>query len=225
MRIAESLSAVHARIEAACARVGRDPKSVCLVAVSKAHDVPAIRAAHAAGQRVFGENYAQELAAKAEAIADLPGVHMRFIGHLQRNKVKQVLTARASIDTVDSLRLGQAIETRAEELGIAQVEVLVEVHLGDETTKGGVSARDLPALIEELRKLDRLAVKGLMAIPPPCDDPEASRPHFRALAALARDVGLSELSMGMSDDFEVAVEEGATLVRVGSAIFGPRPSG
>lgn len=227
--IGDRLDAVRERLAAACRRAGRDPGEVTLVAVSKAHPADAVRAAWERGQRVFGENYVQELVAKAAELADdAPNLRWRFIGHLQRNKAKDVVRVGAAVDSVDGMRLAQALARRVPD-GAPPLEVLVEVNVGREPQKAGCLPEELPALLAELRELSALRCRGLMTIPPAADDPEDSRSHFRALAELARSAPgdgeppLPELSMGMSGDFEVAVEEGATLVRVGTAIFGPRP--
>ena len=194
------------------------PAGVTLVAVSKSHPAEAIREAHAAGQRDFGENYVQEWRDKAEGLADLPGIVWHFIGSLQTNKVKYLAGKVALVHTVDREELGREIAKRWEKAG-ARARVLVEVNLGGEASKGGCRPGDVPALVDRLRALPALDVAGLTCIPPPDDDP---RPHFRALRALRDSLGLVDLSMGMSGDYPVAIEEGSTLVRVGTAIFGER---
>jgi PLP dependent protein len=219
--IAQRLRAVHERIALACARAGRDPRAVRLVAVSKGHGPLAIRAAYAVGQREFGENYAQELRDKAAALSDLPDLRFRLIGHLQRNKAKLVVPLGAAVDTVDAVQLAEELSRRAEAIG-RELEVLVQVNVDREPQKAGVLPEQLPELIAAVRGLPGLALRGLMVIPRADEDPEAARPAFARLAEIARAHGLPELSMGMSADLEVAVEEGATLVRVGTAIFGPR---
>jgi PLP dependent protein len=214
--VAERLEAVKTRIRDAAVRAGRDPSEITLVAVSKLHPAAAIRAAYAAGQRDFGENYAQELSDKAAELGDLPDLRFHFIGHLQRNKAKLVAPRVAVVHTVDSLSLAQAIERRAD--GRAPV-LLIQVNMAGEVKKSGVDVDEVEALRDAIERETSLPVTGLMTIPPAEGDP---RPHFEALAALARRLGLAELSMGMSDDLEAAIEAGATLVRVGTAIFGPR---
>ena len=194
------------------------PEGVGLVAVSKSHPAAAIREAFAAGQRDFGENYVQEWREKADALADLPGLVWHFVGSLQTNKVKYLAARVGLIHTVDREELGREIARRWEKAG-ARARVLVEVNLGGEASKGGCAAGQVPALVEALRRLPSLDVAGLTAIPPPEDDP---RPHFAALRALRDRLGLRELSMGMSGDYPVAIAEGATLVRIGTAIFGER---
>jgi pyridoxal phosphate enzyme (YggS family) len=194
------------------------PAGVGLVAVSKSQPSEAIREAFAAGQRDFGENYVQEWREKADALADLPGLVWHFVGSLQTNKVKYLAARVGLIHTVDREELGREIARRWEKAG-ARARVLVEVNLGGEPSKGGCAAGQVEALVETLRRLPSLEVAGLTAIPPPEDDP---RPHFVALRALRDRLGLRELSMGMSGDYPVAIEEGATLVRIGTAIFGER---
>lgn len=220
--ISAAIQSVRERIERACGRVGRDPSSVQLIAVSKGHSEEAIRAAYSAGMRVFGENYAQELAAKASALSDLPDIRWRFIGHLQRNKIKLIERARATVDTVDSVRLAEAISTRAAASGQA-VEVLLQVNVGDEAQKSGCRPEEVPQLVEAVRALPSVSLRGLMTVAPHLDDLEAIRPFFAKLRELAEAHGLPELSMGMTHDLEPAVEEGATILRIGTAIFGPRP--
>lgn len=210
MTLAERIASVRARIARAAA--GRP---VELVAVTKTHPPEVVRAAHTAGLSAFGENYVQEWAQKREALAGLD-IAWHFIGHLQKNKAKDVVGRVALIHGVDNLALAQALDRRAAE---AQ-DILVEVNVGGEASKAGVAPPELAALLRDLRALDKVRCRGLMCIPPP----GRGRPGFRALAALAREHGLAELSMGMSEDFEEAIEEGATIVRVGSALFGPRPA-
>jgi PLP dependent protein len=221
--IPERLAEVRARIARAESRAGRAPGSVTLVAVSKTKPASAIREAYAAGQRVFGENYVRELLDKRRELADLPDLELHFIGHLQRNKAKDVVLARATVETVDSERLATELDKRAGAAGV-RVPVLVQVNVAREPQKSGCDPDAVAALIAHVRSLPGLELRGLMTIPPHDDDPERIRPHFSALRALrARhlDPG-SWLSMGMSADLEVAVEEGATHVRVGTAIFGAR---
>lgn len=220
--VAGAIDSVRQRIGRACASAGRDSASVQLVAVSKGHPEEAIRAAYDAGIRVFGENYAQELASKASALSDLPGIHWRFVGHLQRNKIKLIEEARATVDTVDSVRLARAISARAAERGM-DVEVLLQVNVGGEAQKSGCAPEEVPQLVEVVRALPSLALRGLMTVAPHFDEAEATRPFFASLRALAEANGLPELSMGMTHDLEQAVVEGATMLRIGTAIFGPRP--
>lgn len=220
---AAALDRVRERIALACQRSGREPGSVQLVAVSKGHSEELIRLAYGQGMRLFGENYAQELAEKAAALGDLPDIRWRFIGHLQRNKIKLVERARATVDTVDSSRLAEAISARAAQRG-ATVEVLIQVNIGEERQKSGCKPDEVPALIDAVRALPNVSLRGLMAVAPHFEDPEATRPIFAALRQLAEAHGLSELSMGMTHDLEQAVEEGSTMLRIGTAIFGPRPA-
>lgn len=219
--VATRLLTVQQRIARACERVGRDPSSVRLLAVSKKHDVAAIRAAYAAGQHQFGENYVQELVAKAEALRDLPQLRLHLIGHLQRNKAKDVLRTGASVDSLDSIRLADTLADKASAL-VRTLDVLIQVNIGDEAQKAGVRVADFAQLVAHVRTLPALRLCGLLAIPPATDDPEQSRPYFQRSRLLAHEHGLAELSMGMSDDLEIAVQEGATVVRVGTAIFGAR---
>ena len=220
--IAKAIGRVRERIERACERAGRDPASVQLIAVSKAHPEDAIRRAYDAGMRVFGENYAQELAAKAAALSDLPDIRWRFIGHLQRNKIKLVERANATVDTLDSVRLAEAISSRAGTRG-AEVEALLQVNVGGEARKSGCDPEAVPALVEAVRALPNICLRGLMTVAPHFEDVAATRPIFAELRALATAHGLPELSMGMTHDLEPAVEAGATMLRIGTAIFGPRP--
>jgi pyridoxal phosphate enzyme (YggS family) len=210
MTIAERLAPIRSGL----------PAGVTLVAVSKTQPPEAIREAYAAGQRDFGENYAQEWRAKAEALADLADLRWHFIGGLQTNKVKYLAGRVALVHTVDRLELAGEISRRWAKLG-ATARVLLEVDLGGEERKAGCAPAEVEPLLAAVRTLPAIEVVGLTCIPPPGDDP---RPHFRALRALRDRLGLRELSMGMSADWPIAVEEGATFVRVGSAIFGARPA-
>jgi PLP dependent protein len=227
--VAENLGAVKERIAKAAARVGRDPETITLVAVSKTMPVESIREAIEAGQHVFGENRVQEAQAKVQVLGR--EVRWHLIGHLQRNKVKVVCDIFDLIESVDSLPLAQDINARASQRGII-MPVLLQVNIGDETTKSGVAATDALALVRQVALLPHVSVRGLMCVPPPVDVPDHARPYFAQLRTLAEriarqqipNVSMTELSMGMSHDFEVAIEEGATMVRVGSAIFGPRPA-
>jgi pyridoxal phosphate enzyme (YggS family) len=221
--IAGRLAEVRGRIAAAAQRAGRSAESVTLLAVSKTKPEAQIREAYAAGQRDFGENYVQELSAKAAALADLPGLRWHLIGPLQRNKVKPVVPVAALVHTVDRPALAQEIEKRAAAAGRV-VPVLLEVNVSGEASKAGCPPAEAGALAGAVRAMPHLALRGLMTIPPDTGDREQARPFFAALRALRDRLGdLPELSMGMSHDFEIAVEEGATIVRVGTAIFGSRP--
>jgi len=209
MSIGERLTALRAAI----------PPGVTLVAVSKTQPAEAIREAHAAGQRDFGENYAQEWRAKADALADLTDLRWHFVGGLQTNKVKIIAGRVAYVHTVDRLELAQELSRRLTARG-ARATVFLEVNVGDEASKEGCRPDQTPGLAEAVGALPALDLAGLMCIPPAGADP---RPHFRLLRALRGQLGLGQLSMGMSGDWREAVEEGATFVRIGTAIFGPRP--
>ncbi|HET6370814.1 MAG TPA: YggS family pyridoxal phosphate-dependent enzyme [Nitrospiria bacterium] len=215
---------VRERIDLAARRVGRAPEAVRLVAVTKGVDVDRIR--RIAGEPVLlGESRVQEAVAKQEALArfdDLKGkIVWHMIGHLQRNKVKEVVGRFEMIHSVDSISLAREIDRQAGHEEIHQ-QVLLEVNLAGETSKHGFSPKEVGEALGEIRGFENLQVEGLMTIPPLPKKPEDSRPYFRRLREMAERLGVSELSMGMSGDFEVAVEEGATLVRVGTAIFGER---
>jgi pyridoxal phosphate enzyme (YggS family) len=221
--VAMGLADVRSRIVEACTRAARDPASVRLVAASKFQTAEAIRAAYAHGQREFGENYVQELVHKAGQLEDLTELRWHVIGRLQTNKVKDVLQASATVQSIDSVRLCEALGTRAEQAG-RQIEVFVQVNVSDEPQKAGAAVSELPRLFDAIRARPALNLRGLMAIPRASEDPAEIRAAFQKLRRLAHDAQLSELSMGMSDDLELAIEEGATLVRVGTALFGARPS-
>ena len=220
--LAAALSAVGARIERAARRVGRNPAAVRLVAVSKTRPAEDVRAALAAGQRLFGESYAQELRDKARQLAgESPAPEWHFIGPLQRNKVKYVVGTATLLHGIESRALAGEIDRRAAATGRVQ-DLLLEVNVAREPQKHGVAPEALAELLAAIRPLAHVRCRGLMTMAPLSEDAEASRPHFRALRELAAAHGLAELSMGMTQDLEVAVEEGATLVRVGTAIFGAR---
>lgn len=225
--VAENLLAVRRRIQATCLRVGRDPSEVQLIAVSKTFPVDSVRDAMEAGQVEFGESRLQEAEPKIEC---LPGsLKWHFIGRVQRNKVRKLLPHFGWIHGVDSVKLAEYTNEVARELGLFP-KVFLQVNVGGEASKGGFEVDALCAEFDAILSLDRLEVMGLMCIPPPGPDEASSRPWFVRLRelrdTLETDFGvmLPALSMGMSDDFEVAIEEGATHVRVGSAIFGKRPS-
>lgn len=226
--IADRLARLRTRVDAAIARRGGGPP-VRLIAVSKRQPAEAVAAAWAAGQRDFGENYAQEFAHKRQALQG-DDIRWHFIGALQSNKVKTVLGSTL-LHAVDRPSVLQALQRRAAAAGVVQA-VLVQVNLAAEPGKAGIAVAQLPALLDAFAETDAVQCRGLMLIPP-LATPEASRPLFAGLRALAREhrarprrnVAMAELSMGMSADFEVAIAEGATLVRVGTAAFGPRPSG
>lgn len=228
MSVTGNLAAVQARIQRACTISGRAPSSVRLVAVSKLHPAALVAEAAAAGQTVFGENYVQELVDKAAQLARPVEWHM--IGHLQSNKVKYLPGIVSMIHTVDRLSLAQEIDRQWRDKQSAACDILVQVNVSGEATKSGTSATEAVELVRHIAKLPNVRVRGLMTMPPFFDDPEAARPYFRELRLLADRISseqipaveMTELSMGMSGDFEVAIEEGATLVRVGTAIFGGR---
>jgi len=217
--VAASWRAVLERVRAAESRTGRPAGSVEVVAVSKLQPPEAIRAAHAAGARAFGENYAQELRDKAEALADLPGLRWHAIGPLQTNKARYVARSAHVFHALDRIEVARELSRRRTGTPLA---VFVEVNVGGEATKTGVEPAALGALLEAVRPLPGLELVGLMTMPP-LAPAEAVRPLFRALAALGREHGLGALSMGSTGDFEAAIEEGATVVRVGTAVFGERP--
>jgi len=219
--IAERLAIVESRVQKAVERSGRERSDITLVAVSKKFSAPHLRAAYAAGLREFGENYIQEFADKRPELNDLAEAKYHFIGHLQSNKARLACQLFQIVQTADSAKLLGRLDAAAGELG-STLEVMLEVKLADEESKSGARPAEVPALLEAASRCSHLAVSGLMTMPPWSADPEHSRPYFRQLAALARDVGLRKLSMGMSGDLEVAIEEGATIVRVGTALFGPR---
>jgi pyridoxal phosphate enzyme (YggS family) len=221
-----ALQSVLARIAQAAARAGRDPASVRLLAVSKQQPESMVRAAAAAGQREFGENYVQEGADKVDALADVPGLVWHFIGQLQANKTREVAARFDWVHTVDRERIAARLSAQRPHHA-PPLQVLLQVRLADEAGKGGVTPTEVPALATAVAALPRLQLRGLMCIPPPAADLEAQRAPFRRLRELLDALNsaghrLDTLSMGMSDDLEAAVLEGATIVRVGTAIFGRR---
>ena len=229
MSIRENLEEIRRRLAAAARRAGRSPDAIALMAVSKTFPPGAIREAYAAGQRLFGENRVQEFAAKAGELGDLEGAEFHLIGHLQSNKAGKAAELFHAVDSVDSLRLLEKLDSAAAKAG-KHVSILVEVNVGGEEQKSGMTP-DSPELLQilEAATLKSVELRGLMTVPPYTDDPEGARPYFRALRELrdrvaARFPGaqMNTLSMGMSHDFEVAIEEGSTCVRIGSAIFGAR---
>ena len=219
--IAERVEAVRLQIADACRRAGRSPEAVTIVAVSKGFPPEAVREAFSAGLSQFGENRVQEAQAKLPLLAGLaPQPTWHMVGHLQTNKVKTALSLFDIIQSVDSLHLAQEISRRAPQS--VRVPVLLEVNVAGEAAKFGFSPDELPARAAEVRALPGLDVRGLMTVAPLVADAEAARPVFRRLREMGESLGLRELSMGMTDDFAVAVEEGATIVRIGRAIFGER---
>ena len=238
--ISACLAQVQHRIAEAAVSAGRDPRSIRLVAVSKRQPVAAIRAAYAAGQRDFGENYVQELTLKAEELADLPDIRFHMIGHLQRNKAKHVVLAASMVHTVDSVELVQELAKRALEYPVpaakrlrvagkdcdGRLPVLVEVNVGGEEQKSGCDPDTLSLVIDTIEASPSLQLAGLMTVPPFTEEAADSHAYFEQLVACRERHGgairLAELSMGMTLDLEYAIAAGATLVRVGTAIFGER---
>lgn len=231
MPIAENIAAVHERIAEAARRAGRRPEEIALLAVSKTHPPERIREAHAAGLRLFGENRVQEFAGKAGALANLAGAEWHMIGHLQTNKSGKAAELFGAVDSVDSVKLAEKLDAAALALG-KKLSVLIEINVGGESAKSGVTpdSRTLEELLLAARRFEALRFRGLMTVPPFSDDPEGARPFFRKLRELRASVAarnlpaisMDVLSMGMSHDFEVAIAEGSTCVRVGTAIFGER---
>ncbi|MEO8028229.1 MAG: YggS family pyridoxal phosphate-dependent enzyme, partial [Bryobacteraceae bacterium] len=223
--LADKLEKVEERIERAAARAGRKREDITLVAVTKKFEPNVIREAFLLGIRDFGENYVQEFQQKEDALSDLLEARFHFIGHLQGNKARNAAELFDVIETLDSAKLAQRLNGLvAQGSGDMRLkDVMLEVKLSDEEAKAGVAPEDLPALIEAVRACSHLNLIGLMTMPPWSEKPEPSRPFFKQLAALAQEHGLTGLSMGMSHDLEVAIEEGATHIRVGTALFGARP--
>ncbi len=229
MSIAENIAQMQQRIAAAARRVTRDPDEITLMAVSKTFPVECIREAYAAGLRVFGENRVQEFAGKANALRDLRDGEWHLIGHLQTNKVAKAAELFTTVDSVDSARMAEKLNAAAESAGKI-LSVLIEINVGGESAKSGVASDDLDRILQDAPRWGNLTIRGLMTVPPYTEDPEGSRAYFRQLRQI-RDgifafglpkIDMSVLSMGMSRDFEVAIEEGSTCVRVGTAIFGER---
>ena len=212
---------MHQRIADACERAGRDPSEVTLIAVSKTFPPEAIAEAAAHGQQHFGENRVQEGLAKLEQLPQMDvDVDVHLIGHLQRNKARHAASF-ASVQSVDSVRLAEAISRRLDR----ELPILLEVNVGEEATKEGFPVDEVAAALEQIRALPNLRIDGLMTVAPEVSDPESVRPVFHALRDLADRLSLTELSMGMTNDYAVAIEEGSTMVRIGRAIFGNRPEG
>ena len=227
MSISQNLANIRLRIRAAAEAAGRDPDTVRLVAVSKTRPAGDIVEAFQAGQTIFGENYVQELTAKLDQLQE--PIQWHVIGHLQSNKVKYIAGRVALIHSVDRFSLAEEISRQWGKLGMV-CPVLIQVNISGETTKSGTTEAGALQLVRECARLPNLRIKGLMTMPPFFDDPEAARPYFAGLRRLSEEitaagiagVEMGELSMGMSGDFEAAIQEGATLVRVGTAIFGER---
>jgi PLP dependent protein len=216
--LAERLEKVEQRIASACAAAGRARSEVTLIAVTKKFPAGVIREAYDLGLRRFGENYVQEFEGKHPALADLKDAEFHLIGHLQSNKTRPAAELFQVVQTVDSPKLAR----RLNEMG-RPLEVMIEVKLSEEESKHGAAPESLDELIAAIRTCPNLNLTGLMTMPPWSDDPEQTRPYFRKLAELARKHSLPKLSMGMSHDLEAAIEEGATHIRIGTALFGPRP--
>ena len=231
MSIAENIARVREQISAAAKRPHRNPDEITLMAVSKTFPPELIREAHAAGLRSFAENRVQEFTGKIESLKDLQDAEWHMIGHLQTNKAAKAVGLFSAVDSLDSLRLAEKLNTAAEEVG-KQLPVLIEINVGGEAAKTGIAAdsQEFEDILQAAPRLKNLNIQGLMTVPPYTGDPEGAQPYFRKLREL-RDqisgrnlpnVNLDVLSMGMSHDFSVAIEEGSTCVRVGTAIFGSR---
>jgi pyridoxal phosphate enzyme (YggS family) len=226
MSIAENLAHLHEQITEACRRANRPASEVALMAVSKVHPAEMILEAYAAGQRLFGENRVQEFQEKSPRVKDLADAKFHLIGPLQSNKTSKAAELFDAIDAVDSLKIAQRLNSAAKVLG-KKLPVLVEVKLSHEESKHGLSPGELPSLLAAIEEMESIEAVGLMTVPPWSEDAEVARPYFRELRRLraesvARFPSVTELSMGMSNDFTVAIEEGSTCVRVGTAIFGRR---
>jgi len=231
MSISENLARVHEQIFTAARRSGRNPDEILLMAVSKTQPTEKIREAYAAGQRLFGENRVQEFAAKAVELHDLHELDLHLIGHLQTNKAAKSAELFSAVDSLDSLRLAEKLNAAAGILN-KKLRVLIEVNVGGEAAKSGVApeSAEFDELLRAVPRLDSLVFRGLMTVPPFTENPEGARPYFHKLRDLGNKISarkfpwisMDELSMGMSHDFEVAIEEGSTCVRVGTAIFGAR---
>jgi pyridoxal phosphate enzyme (YggS family) len=230
-RISERLDRIHERIALATQRSGGHPNTVALMAVCKTFPAEAIQEAYDAGQRFFGENRVQEFAEKYPAVANLPDVRFHMIGHLQSNKAAKAADIFHAVDSIDSAKLAQRLNDAAQKLD-KTLDVLIEINVGGEDAKSGLppNSPEIDAILTQAPQWKHLNIRGLMTVPPFTDDPEGARPYFRKLRKLrdqlaARklpNVSLDVLSMGMSHDFEVAIEEGSTCVRIGTAIFGER---
>jgi pyridoxal phosphate enzyme (YggS family) len=226
MSITENLAHLHEQITEACRRSNRPVSGVALMAVSKVHPVEAILEAYAAGQRLFGENRVQEFQEKSPRLKELSGAKFHLIGPLQSNKTAKAAELFDAVDAVDSLKIAQRLNTTAAALG-KKLPVLIEVKLSHEESKHGLSPEELPSLLDAMEELESITAVGLMTVPPWSEDAEPARPYFRELRRLrdesmVRFPRVTQLSMGMSNDFTVAIEEGSTCVRVGTALFGRR---
>jgi pyridoxal phosphate enzyme (YggS family) len=232
MSIAKNIAEVRERIAAAARQAGRNPEEITLMGVSKTFSVERIHEAYAAGLRVFGENRVQEFTAKADDLHDLRDAEWHLIGHLQTNKAAKAAELFDAVDSVDSVRMAEKLNASAESAG-KTLSILIEINVGGEKAKSGVALNsdELEQILRGAPRWGNLKICGLMTVPPYAEDPEGSRPYFRQLRNI-RDsiaartlprISMATLSMGMSHDFEIAIEEGATCVRVGTAIFGERP--
>jgi pyridoxal phosphate enzyme (YggS family) len=222
----ERLEGLRARISDAATRAGRDPASVTLIAVGKGHPAPTLKTAHASGIADFGESYVQEAIGKMDTLGDLPGVRWHFIGRLQSNKTRPVAERFQWVHGVDRLQIARRLSEQRS-FHAPPLNVCLQVQVADESTKGGVTPAELPALAHAVAALDRLKLRGLMCLPPESQNPDMQRSWFRQLRLLlealnAQGLGLDTLSMGMSGDFEAAIAEGATHIRIGTALFGER---
>jgi PLP dependent protein len=232
MSISENVAAIRKRMASAARRAGRSPDDIALMAVSKTHPPERIREAYAAGLRLFGENRVQEFAGKYGSLSDLSDARWHMIGHLQSNKAGKTAELFIAVDSIDSIKLAEKLDAAARGLG-KTLDVLIEVNVGGETAKSGADpdSAELAELLSSAVKFEALRFRGLMTVPPFSDDPEGARPYFRKLRELRDSIAARNLpgirtdvlSMGMSHDFEVAIAEGSTCVRVGTAIFGERP--
>jgi pyridoxal phosphate enzyme (YggS family) len=231
MSISENIAAVRERVNLSARRAGRSVDDITLMAVSKTQPPERIRQAYASGLRVFGENRVQEFSGKVDALGDLPEAQWHLIGHLQSNKAAKAVELFRSIDSIDSFKLAEKLDTATQKFG-RKLDVLIEVNVGGEAAKSGIAPNSsaLEELLISAPRFEALVFRGLMAVPPFTDNPEDARPYFRKLRELQNTIAarklpaisMEQLSMGMSHDFEVAVEEGSTCVRVGTAIFGER---
>lgn len=232
MSISSNIADVREGVARAAARVRRQPEEITLMAVSKTVEPDRIRAAYEAGLRVFGENRVQEFAGKSESLAELKDAEWHLIGHLQSNKAGKAAELFRAIDSVDSLRLAEKLNQAAQQSG-KTLSVLIEIKVGAEESKSGIplDSPEVDQILQAASRLDRLQIRGLMTVPPYTENPQSSRNYFRCLRDLRDEIArrnlprvqMDVLSMGMSHDFEVAIEEGSTCVRVGAAIFGARP--
>jgi len=230
VNIKQNLEDIRARINAAAIKAGRDPKEITLIAVSKLNPAEAVTEASKCGQKDFGENWVKEMLEKQESVGEDLSWH--FIGHLQTNKVKPIIGKTVLIHSVDSERLARAIDKESEKKGVI-TDILLEINIAGEESKYGIVPEELSSFVDSISDLNNIKIRGLMTVAPICDDPEANRPYFKKMRELFVDIksksydniNMGVLSMGMTLDFETAVSEGATHVRVGTGIFGARDYG